>query len=122
VYSTTSSFVIPLASPFIMHRRMPGTAYCSIPSGIWVNVETPMLRSLWLGLSGPTSQRGYVSNIVLDRDPSIPLPRSGHGLVMIYPIVLPWLDSIGSALPFSKGVRLRAGCRLAGFLSKQVGR
>jgi hypothetical protein len=75
VFSTTSSSVIHLASPFIMHRRMPGT------------VETPMLRSPRLGLSGLTGQRGYVSGVVLDRDPSVPLPRSGHGLVMICPIV-----------------------------------
>jgi hypothetical protein len=102
MYNTTSSSVIPLASHFIMHRRMPGTSYCPIPSGIWVTVETPMLRSLWLGLSGLTSQPRYVSSVVLDRDPLIPLPRSGHGLVMIYPIVLPWLDNTGSTLPFSK--------------------
>jgi hypothetical protein len=53
VFSTTSSSVIPLASPFIMQRCMPGKAYCPIPSSIWVTVETLMLRSLWLGLSDP---------------------------------------------------------------------
>jgi hypothetical protein len=37
-----------------------------------------MLRSLRLGLSGLTSQRGYVSGVMLDRDPSVLLPRSGH--------------------------------------------
>ena len=65
VFSTTSSSVIPLASSFIMRRRMPGTVYCPAPSGVWVTVETLMLRSLWLEPSGPTSQRGYVSGVVL---------------------------------------------------------
>jgi hypothetical protein len=60
VFSPTSSFVIPLASPFIMRRRMPGTAYCPIPSGVWVTIKTPMLRSLRLGLSGPIGQRRYI--------------------------------------------------------------
>jgi hypothetical protein len=55
VFSTTSSSVIPLASPFIMRRRMLGTAYCPVPFGVWVIVETSVLRSLWVGLSGPTS-------------------------------------------------------------------
>jgi hypothetical protein len=96
VFGTTSSSVIPLASPFIMRRHMPGTVYCPIPSGVWITVETPMLRSMWLGLTGPTSQRGYVSDVVLDRDPSIPLPWSEHGLVMIYLIVSSWLDSTKS--------------------------
>uniref|UniRef100_A0A804QPC5 Uncharacterized protein n=1 Tax=Zea mays TaxID=4577 RepID=A0A804QPC5_MAIZE len=77
-------------------RHMPGTVYCPIPSGVWITVETPMLRSMWLGLTGPTSQRGYVSDVVLDRDPSIPLPWSEHGLVMIYLIVSSWLDSTKS--------------------------
>jgi hypothetical protein len=36
--------------------------------------------------------------------------------------VLRWLDSTRSALPFSRGVRLRADCRLAGLLGEQVGR
>jgi hypothetical protein len=33
-------------------------------------------------LSDPTGQRGYVSDVVLDRDSSVPLPWFGHGLVM----------------------------------------
>jgi hypothetical protein len=44
VFGTASSVVIPLASPFIMHRRMPGMAYFPVPYGVWVTVETPMLR------------------------------------------------------------------------------
>jgi hypothetical protein len=61
---------------------MPGTTYCPAPSGVWVNVETTMLRSLRLGLFGPTGQRGYISSVVFDRDPSVPLARSRHGSVM----------------------------------------
>jgi hypothetical protein len=64
VFSTTSSSIILFASPFIMCRGIPGTAYCPISSGVWVAIETLMLRSLWLGLSGPTGQRGYVSSVV----------------------------------------------------------
>jgi hypothetical protein len=121
VYSTTSSFVIPLASPFIMRRRMPGTTNCSVPYGVWVTIETSILRSLRLELYGPTGQRGYVSDVVLDRDPLVLLPWSRHGLVMICPIVLSWLKSIGSTLPFSRGVRLRDDCRLVGLLGRHVG-
>jgi hypothetical protein len=83
-FSTTLSSVIPLASPFVMRRRMPGMAYCPIPSSVWVSVETPVLRSLPLGSSDLTGQRGYISDVVLDRDPSVPLPWSGHGLVTSY--------------------------------------
>jgi hypothetical protein len=83
-----------------------------------------MLRSLRLGLTGAsaTSQRGYVSGVVLDRDPSVLLPRSGHGLVMICLIVLSWLDSIRLALPPCRGVRLRADCCLAGLFGRKVDR
>jgi hypothetical protein len=59
---------------------------------------------------------------VLDRDPSVPLPWSGHGLVMICPIVLSWLDKIMSTLPSSRGVRLSVVCRLVGSLGSQVDR
>jgi hypothetical protein len=65
-----------------MRRHMPGTTYCHVPSGVWVTLETLMLRSLWLGLFYLTGQRGYIFIVVLDRDPLVPLPRSGHGLVM----------------------------------------
>jgi hypothetical protein len=57
------------------------------------------VESLWLGLTGSTSQQGYVSSVVLDRDPSVLLPRSGHDLEMIGLIVLSWYDSTRSALP-----------------------
>jgi hypothetical protein len=53
---------------------------------------------------------------VLDLDPSVSLPRIGHGSVMVCPIVLTWLDSTRSTFPFSRGVRLRVGYRLAGLL------
>jgi hypothetical protein len=59
VSSTTSSSVILFASPSIMRRHMLGTVYCPIPSSVWVTIETTMLRSPWLGLTGPTGQRGY---------------------------------------------------------------
>jgi hypothetical protein len=39
VLNTTLSSIIPSASPFIMRRRMPGTIYCPVPSGVWVTVE-----------------------------------------------------------------------------------
>jgi hypothetical protein len=42
-----------------MHRRTLGTTYYPVPSGIWVTVETQILRSPWLGLTSPTGQRGY---------------------------------------------------------------
>jgi hypothetical protein len=82
VFSTTLSSVIPLVSPFIMCRRMLGMAYCFVPSVVWVTVETPMLRSLQSGSFGPTGQLGYVSGVVLERDPSVSLPQSRHGSVM----------------------------------------
>jgi hypothetical protein len=65
-----------------MCRRTPGMAYFPVSSGVWITVGTTVLRSLWLGLSSLTGQRAYVSGIVLDRDPSIPLPWSRHGLVI----------------------------------------
>jgi hypothetical protein len=67
-----------------MHRRMLGTVYYPVPSGVWVIVETLVLRSLRLGLIGPTSQQGYISGIVLDRDILVSLPWSEHGLVMFH--------------------------------------
>jgi hypothetical protein len=72
VFSTTSSYVIPLASSFIMRRRMPGMVYCPVPSGVWVTVKTLMLRFPWPG-SGPTGQQGCVFDVVLDIDPSVQL-------------------------------------------------
>ena len=41
-----------------MRRRTHGMVYCPVPSGVWVTVETLVLRSLWLGLSGPIGQWG----------------------------------------------------------------
>jgi hypothetical protein len=82
VFSTTSSFVIPLEPSFIMCRCMPDTMYFLDPFNVWVTLETPVLRSLQLGLFGSTGQRGYISGIVLDRDPSILLPWSGNGSMM----------------------------------------
>jgi hypothetical protein len=56
--------------------------------------------------------------IMFDRDPSVLLPPSGHGLVIVCPIVLSWRDSTRSALHSSRGVRLRVGCRLVGLLGR----
>jgi hypothetical protein len=58
---------------------------------------------------------------MLDRDPLVPLPWSGHGSVMVCPIVPTLLDSTRSPLPFSRDVCLRVGCRLARLLCGQVG-
>jgi hypothetical protein len=119
VFSTTSSSVIPSVSPSIMRRRMPGTAYCRIPSSVWVTIETPMLRSSRLELTGPTGQRGTlqnVSGVMPDRDPSILFPRFRHGLVMIRLITLSWLNSARSTLPSFRRARQRVGCRLVGLL------
>jgi hypothetical protein len=84
---------------------MSGMTYCPILSAVWITVETPVLRSLRPGLSGPTGLRTYLYGIVLDRDPSVPLPI--------------WLDGTRSTLPFSRGVRPRAGCHLAGLLGRR---
>jgi hypothetical protein len=65
VFGTTSPSVIPFASPFIMRGHIPGMTYCPIPFGVWITVETPMLRSPWLEFFGPTGLRGYVSKVVL---------------------------------------------------------
>jgi hypothetical protein len=69
----------------------------------------PNAEVLRLGLSGPTGQWGHVSDFVLDRDPSVLLPRSGHDLVMICPIMTLWLDSTRLTLPSGRGVCLRVG-------------
>jgi hypothetical protein len=85
-----------------MRKRTPGMAYPwyrPIPSSIWVTIETPMLRTLRLGLTGPTCQWGYVSGVVLDTYPLVLLPWSGHGLVFICIIVPSWLYSSRSGLP-----------------------
>jgi hypothetical protein len=82
-----------------------------------------MLMSLLLGLSGPTGQRGYdPASCLIERDSSVPIPRSGHGSIIVWPTVPTWLDSTRSAHPFSRAVRLRAGCRFTELLGGQVGR
>jgi hypothetical protein len=73
VFSTTLSSIIPLASPFIMCSHTFGTVY-PVPSVVWVTIETPMTRFLRAGSFGPTVQQGYVSGVVLNRHPSVPLP------------------------------------------------
>jgi hypothetical protein len=65
-----------------MRRHTPGMVYCPIPSGVWVIVETLMLRFLRQVSSNPMGQQGHVSVVVFDRDPSVSLPRFGHGSVM----------------------------------------
>jgi hypothetical protein len=78
-----SSVQLHLVSPFIICRRMSDMAYRLIPSSVRITVETLMLRSLQLELTGLTGQRGYIFIVVLDRDPSVLLPWSRHDLVMI---------------------------------------
>jgi hypothetical protein len=85
---------------------MPDTAYCPVPSDVWVTVETSMLRSLWLGLTGPPVSGDTLYNVfdvVLDRGPLVPLSWFGHGLVMICLILPSWLDSTRSNLPSYRG-------------------
>jgi hypothetical protein len=84
VFSTTLRFVIPSASPSIMCWRMPGTTYCHVSSGVWVTVETSMLRSYEWGRLVPPIREDTTQNIfdvVFVRYPSILFPRFGHGLV-----------------------------------------
>jgi hypothetical protein len=102
IFSTASSFVIPSVSPSIMSRRMLGTVYRLISSGVWVTVETPMLRSTRLGLTGPPVSRDTLQNTsdtVLDRGPSILFSWFDHVLVKICLVVPSWLDSTRSTLP-----------------------
>jgi hypothetical protein len=55
-------------------------AYCPIPSGAWVTVETPMLRSLWLRLSGPmVSGDAYAASCLIKT-----LRYRFHGLGMAW--------------------------------------
>jgi hypothetical protein len=83
-----SSLVMDLASPSSMCRYTPGMMYRPVLTSTWVNVETSMLRSPRLGLSGPTSQRGYARDctrgrvVVFDRDFSTPYSWSEHALVV----------------------------------------
>jgi hypothetical protein len=56
VFSTISSSVIPLAFPFITRRRMPDDVLLR-PFRRMGHIETPMLRSLWLGFSVPLVRR-----------------------------------------------------------------
>jgi hypothetical protein len=70
-------------------------------------------------LSGPTSQRGYVSMLCLIETLSIPLPRSEHGSVMSHRAT--WFNSTRMTLRFNRGVCLRAGCHLAELLGGQFG-
>jgi hypothetical protein len=57
-------------------------------SGVWVTVETPMLRFLWSGSSGHMGEQGYVSIVVFERDPSVLFSRSGAGSVMSRRVVV----------------------------------
>jgi hypothetical protein len=73
-----------------MRRCTPGTVYLPVPSGVWVTVETLMVRFLLPRSSDPTGQQGYVSIVVFDRDPSVPLPWFRHGSVMSYCVDMVW--------------------------------
>jgi hypothetical protein len=68
-----------------------------------------MLRFLRSRSFGPTGQQVYVSVVVFDRDPLVPLPWSGHGSVM-------------SRRQFGSTRSTLLGCRLAGLLGGLVGR
>jgi hypothetical protein len=121
VFSTTSSFVIFPASSLIMSRRTLGTTYCLAPSGVWVTVETMMLRFLRLGCPVPLVCRDTCLTSS-DRDPSVPL--LSLGMARWCPIVSTCLDSIRSALLESRlspcWVARRAGWSVAS--SRWVGR
>jgi hypothetical protein len=74
VFSTASSSVMAIVSPFSMCWHTVGMACCHVPSGMWVvAAETPMLRS-----------------------PSVLYTWLGHGLVMSRLVHLAWLNSIRS--------------------------
>jgi hypothetical protein len=56
VSGIASSSVIPLASLSNMRRYPFDMGYCLVLFGVWVIVETLVLRSPRLELIGPTSQ------------------------------------------------------------------
>jgi hypothetical protein len=118
VLNTTLSSITPSASPFIMRRRMPGTIYCPVPSGVWVTIEpdtkVSTARVDWSYQS--------VFGIVLDRGTSALFPWFVRGLVMNCLIVRSWLDSTRSTLTSGRSIGQRVGCRLAGLLDRQVDR
>jgi hypothetical protein len=60
VFSTTSSSVMTLVSPFVTRWPTPGMVYCPGLSGILVTVEALMLRSLRPGLTGLTGQWEHI--------------------------------------------------------------
>jgi hypothetical protein len=73
-----------------------------------------MVRSPLLESFGPTGQRGYVSDVMLDRDPSISLPHSGA-----------WLGDVLScrrSLIVLGRLSFRVDCRLVGLFGRQVAR
>jgi hypothetical protein len=56
VSGTASSSVIPLASISSMRRYTPSMEYCLVLSGVWVIVETLVLRSPRSEFTGPASR------------------------------------------------------------------
>jgi hypothetical protein len=54
-----SSLVMSLASLSSVRRYTPGMVYCPVLLGTRVTIESSALRSPRLGLTSPTSQRGY---------------------------------------------------------------
>jgi hypothetical protein len=71
-----------------------------------------MLRFLRSGLSGPTSQQGYVSIVMFNRNPSVPLPQSGHGSTMSCRVDVARLYQVGSSY--------ESAVILLGFLEDQL--
>jgi hypothetical protein len=58
VLTIASSSVMTLVSPSSIRRHEPGMVYLPVVSCMWVTLETPTLRSLRQGLSGPIRKWG----------------------------------------------------------------
>jgi hypothetical protein len=79
VFSTASSFVMPLASLSSVRRYTSGMGYCLVLSSVWATIETLVMRS----------PRGYVRgrirgcSVVSARDIFVLYVRFERGLVML---------------------------------------
>jgi hypothetical protein len=58
VHGPASSFVMSLVSPSYVRRHTPGMVYHPILSGMWVTLETPVLRSPMSGVDWPHKAAG----------------------------------------------------------------
>jgi hypothetical protein len=114
-----------LASPSCVRRHTPGMVYRLVLSGMWVTVETLVLRSPMTGVDRPHKAvgmrlRSYAAAYNhVGRDLSAPFGMpclwSGRGRGLV---VLTWVSSTGSALPPCRVARRSDGrrLRLAGLL------